>query len=63
VDVVECPDDLRPLAARLLFKVAVVDDLAPPGAGRELPDVTAVTRDGDLLGAHFAPAARPASRA
>jgi chromosome segregation protein len=55
VDVVECPATLRPALARLLFKVAVVDDLA---AGRgllaDLPDVTAVTREGDLLGAHFA---------
>ena len=48
-------DALRPGAARLLFKVAVVDDLA--AARRlvaELPDVTAVTREGDVLGAHFA---------
>ena len=55
MDVVECPAELRPALARLLFKVAVVDDLA---AARSLvadaPDVTAVTRDGDLLGAHFA---------
>ena len=28
IDVVECPDDLRPALSRLLFKVAVVDDLA-----------------------------------
>ena len=28
VDVVECPAELRPALARLLFKVAVVDDLA-----------------------------------
>ena len=55
VDVVECPDHLRPALTRLLFKTAVVDDLA---AARRLvdalPDVTAVTRDGDVLGAHFA---------
>ena len=55
MDVVECPAELRAALARLLFKVAVVDDLA---AARSLvadaPDVTAVTRDGDLLGAHFA---------
>ncbi len=41
--------------ARLLFKVAVVADL--DSARRlvaELPDVTAVTRDGDVLGTHFA---------
>jgi chromosome segregation protein len=55
IDVVECPDDLRPALARLLFKTAVVDDLA--GARSlvaDAPDVTAVTLDGDLLGAHFA---------
>jgi chromosome segregation protein len=55
VDVVECPDALRPALARLLFKVAVVDDL---GVARDLvaalADVTAVTREGDVLGAHFA---------
>ena len=41
--------------ARLLHQVAVVDDL--PAARRlvaEHPDVVAVTREGDLLGAHFA---------
>ena len=41
--------------ARLLHQVAVVDDLP---AARQLvsehPDVVAVTREGDLLGAHFA---------
>ena len=37
------------------FKVAVVDDLAPPGRwSRDTRDVTAVTREGDLIGAHFA---------
>ncbi len=55
VDVVECPAALRPALSRLLFKVAVVDDL---DAARRLvadaPDLTAVTRDGDLLGSHFA---------
>jgi len=55
VDVVEAPDDLGGAVARLLTHVAVVDDLA---AARSLvtaePDVTAVTRDGDVLGAHFA---------
>ncbi|MDH2416921.1 chromosome segregation protein SMC [Nocardioides sp. CER19] len=55
IDVIECADTLRPALARLLVRVAVVDDLA---AARALVadhrDVTAVTRDGDLLGAHFA---------
>jgi chromosome segregation protein len=54
VDVVRCPETLRPSLARLLFKTAVVADLA---AARTLvaglPDVTAVTREGDVYGAHF----------
>ena len=55
VDVVECPEPLRPALARLLFKVAVVDDLDSARVlVRELADVTAVTREGDVLGAHFA---------
>ncbi len=55
VDVVECPAEVRPALTRLLFKIAVVDDLAAARAlVAELPDVTAVTREGDLLGAHFA---------
>ena len=55
VDVVECPDVLRPSLSRVLFKTAVVDTLAEARAlVRDLPDVTAVTREGDLLGAHFA---------
>ena len=54
-DVVEAPSEIRAAVARLLFKVAVVDDL--PAARKlidEVPDVTAVTREGDLIGAHFA---------
>ena len=55
MDVVECPADLRPALSRLLFKIAVVEELvAAKELVDELPDVTAVTRDGDLLGAHFA---------
>jgi chromosome segregation protein len=55
LDVVECPDDLRPALARLLFKTAVVDDLdAAKALVADAPDVTAVTLDGDLIGAHFA---------
>ncbi|GAB3769612.1 chromosome segregation protein [Nocardioides ginsengisegetis] len=55
VDVVECPDALGGALARLLFKVAVVDDLAAAQLlVAQLPDVTAVTREGDVLGAHFA---------
>ncbi|MEI2712608.1 MAG: chromosome segregation protein SMC [Nocardioides sp.] len=55
VDVVEAPQDLAGALDRMLFKVAVVDDLA---AARSLvsalPDVTAVTQEGDVFGAHFA---------
>ncbi len=55
IDVVECPAPLRPALARVLFKVAVVADLdAARRLVAELPDVAAVTRAGDLLGAHFA---------
>ncbi|MEQ6903706.1 chromosome segregation protein SMC [Nocardioides sp. YIM 152588] len=54
-EVVECPAEVRGSLTRLLHKTAVVDDLA---AARvlvaDLPDVVAVTRDGDLLGAHYA---------
>ncbi|HEX5770225.1 MAG TPA: chromosome segregation protein SMC [Nocardioidaceae bacterium] len=54
-DVVETPEALRPALGRLLFKVAVVDDLdAAQALVADLPDLTAVTREGDLLGAHFA---------
>ncbi len=55
LDVVEAPAEIRAAVARLLFKIAVVDDLS---AARQLiadlPDLTAVTREGDLIGAHFA---------
>ncbi len=55
VDVVECPAPLQPALRRMLFKVAVVDGLDDArGLLRSLPDLTAVTGDGDLIGAHFA---------
>jgi chromosome segregation protein len=55
VDVVDSPDGLKPALSRLLFKIAVVDDLVTAKQlVKELPDLTAVTREGDLLGAHFA---------
>jgi chromosome segregation protein len=55
VDVVECPVALRPALTVLLHRVAVVPHLAAARAlVAELPEVTAVTRDGDVLGAHFA---------
>ncbi|MEZ0578829.1 chromosome segregation protein SMC [Nocardioides sp. MH1] len=54
-DVVECPSEVRPALTRLLHKTAVVDDLpAARSLVADLPDVVAVTRDGDVLGAHFA---------
>ncbi|MCW2747829.1 MAG: smc, partial [Nocardioidaceae bacterium] len=55
IGVVEAPDALRGALRRLLFKVAIVDDLREAQALiSQTPDVVAVTRDGDLLGAHFA---------
>ena len=55
IDVVEAPSSLQGALRRLLFKVAVVDTLADSREVIRLaPDVTAVTRDGDVLGAHFA---------
>ncbi len=55
VDVVDAPADLSGALSRLLFKTAVVDDLPTARAlVAESPDVTAVTRDGDVLGSHFA---------
>jgi chromosome segregation protein len=55
VDVVSCPDTLRPSLTRLLLKTAVVSDLdAARALVADLPEVTAVTRDGDVYAAHFA---------
>ncbi|MFL6160029.1 MAG: chromosome segregation protein SMC, partial [Marmoricola sp.] len=55
LDVVECPAQLRAALSRLLFKVAVVEDLSDARSlVAEAPDVTAVTLEGDVLGAHFA---------
>ncbi|WP_229053701.1 chromosome segregation protein SMC [Aeromicrobium sp. Leaf350] len=55
VDVVDGPATLTSALRRLLFKVAVVDDLDRARAlVRQASDVTAVTLDGDMLGAHFA---------
>jgi len=55
VGVVDVPDQLTPAVNRLLRKVVLVDDL--PTARSliaVLPDLVAVTIDGDVLGAHFA---------
>ncbi|MEU4395853.1 chromosome segregation protein SMC [Kribbella sp. NPDC023855] len=55
VDVVDCPETLRPALRRLLRKVAVVEDVAAARSLiQHLPDITATTRVGDVLGAHFA---------
>jgi len=54
VDVITCDERLRPALGQLLRKVALVADL--PAAKRlvsQLPDVTAVTADGDLLSTWF----------
>ncbi|MFT4188338.1 MAG: chromosome segregation protein SMC [Aeromicrobium sp.] len=54
-DVVEAPTTLRPAVRRVLAKTAVVDDLDQArDLVRQAPDVVAVTREGDVLGAHFA---------
>jgi chromosome segregation protein len=55
LDVVDIPDRLAPAVQRVLHKVALVDGL--PAAQRlvaGLPDVVAVTPQGDVLSAHFA---------
>jgi chromosome segregation protein len=55
VDVVTAPAEVVGALTRLLHKVVVVDDLpAARTLVRDLPDVVAVTREGDLFGAHFA---------
>ncbi len=55
VDLVIAPQEIRPALRRLLSRTAVVDDLS---AARSLversSDLVAVTRAGDVLGAHFA---------
>jgi chromosome segregation protein len=55
VDLVEVPDQLTPAVQRVLRKVAVVENLpAAQSLIAQLPDVVAVTREGDVLSAHFA---------
>ena len=50
-----CGPELRPAVRRVLARVALVEDLAAAQAlVAALPDVVAVTRDGDVLSAHFA---------
>ena len=51
VDLVTAPAELRPALTGLLRGVVAVDDLAAARAlVAELPDLVAITRDGDLLG-------------
>ena len=54
-EVVRSPEALRPAVERALHRVAIVDGLAE---ARELvaahPDVSTVTADGDVFGAHWA---------
>ncbi|MGI8433490.1 MAG: chromosome segregation protein SMC [Nocardioidaceae bacterium] len=54
-DVVEAPLSLRPALGRLLDKTAVVDDVDSARClVQRHPDVVAVSRDGDVVGVHFA---------
>ena len=55
VDVVDCPGALQPAVRRLLGGMVVVDDLtAAKALLADHPTLTAVTHDGDVLGAHLA---------
>jgi chromosome segregation protein len=55
IEAIDCDQQLHPPLQRLLFKVAVVADLADARAlVDKLPEVTAVTADGDLLSSWFA---------
>ena len=55
LDVVSCPGELRGAVTSALRQVAVVEDLSLAGElVAEHPGLIAVTREGDLLGSHFA---------
>jgi chromosome segregation protein len=55
VEVIDVPDQLTPAVNRLLRKAALVENLpAAHNLIATLPDVVAITRDGDVLSAHFA---------
>jgi chromosome segregation protein len=55
LDLVEVPETLRPALARALHRVAVVDGLeAARSLVEALPEVRAVTAEGDLLGSDWA---------
>ena len=54
VDVVDCPDSVRASLRRLLADVVVVDDLDQArSVVAARPELTAVTRDGDVVGSHL----------
>ncbi|WP_040157438.1 chromosome segregation protein SMC [Nigerium massiliense] len=62
-DVVTVDEPLRPSLTRLLRKVAVVDDLpAARALAADLPDVAAVTRDGDLVSGWFTVGGSPSGQ-
>jgi chromosome segregation protein len=55
LDVVEVPGQLQAAVRRVLRKVALVEDLASARKlVADLPDLIAVTGDGDVLSSHFA---------
>ncbi|WP_067482389.1 chromosome segregation protein SMC [Actinomadura hibisca] len=55
VDAVTVPEAMRPALQHLLGDVAVTDDVeAATALVRREPSLRAVTRDGDLIGAHWA---------
>jgi chromosome segregation protein len=62
VEFVEVPDQLTTAVQRVLRKVAVVENLpAAQNLIAQLPDVVAVTHDGDILSDHFAAGGSSAS--
>jgi chromosome segregation protein len=55
VEMIEVPDQLRATVRRLLRKIAVVENLlAARNLIADMPDIVAVTVDGDILSEHFA---------
>ncbi|MBA8949338.1 chromosome segregation protein [Actinomadura namibiensis] len=55
IDAVTVPDPVRPALHHLLGDVVVADDVAAAAElVRRAPELRAVTRDGDLVGAHWA---------
>ena len=63
IDVIDVPDRLEPTMRLLLRRRAVVEDLdAARRLVTALPDVVAVTQDGDVLGGHLAAGGSPSKR-